>query len=239
MEGCQARRATASAVLPEPTGRRATLPTLNSRTTTNSATTTTTTTNPDSPEIAAAVASSCPLSPMHYSVDSSSTHHRPRCRPCASSASTLSGPASLSPLPAVFDRDPLRFPPVLLSVGDWVRAQGMARPAPRNKRAFMKLAYRQRYKCSHCDELLHPDSQADHIVPWSLSGDDADGNIQILCPNCHAAKSQDEAARLRATRAVLMRLQEQRRGELEGVCWGCVGVRSVYFAECRACSGNE
>jgi hypothetical protein len=128
-----------------------------------------------------------------------------------------------------------RFPSLLLTVRDWCSAQRIPRPAPRNKRAFMRLAYRQQYKCAHCNELMHPDSQADHIVPWSLTGDDADGNIQILCPNCHATKSLDEARRLRVARSCLQRLQKDARGELEGICWGCMRVRSVFFAECPTC----
>ena len=128
------------------------------------------------------------------------------------------------------------FPARLLTVGDWVAAQRAVRPA-RNKRAFMLLAYRQEYRCAHCRQLMHPDSEADHVVPWSLTGDDADGNLQILCPNCHASKSQDEAARLRRAKAILLRLQRDGRGELEGVCWGCLGVRSVFFPSCAACEG--
>lgn len=126
------------------------------------------------------------------------------------------------------------FPPRLLTVGDWVAAQRAVRPA-RNKRAFMVLAYNQAYRCAHCQELLHPDSEADHIVPWSLTGDDADGNLQVLCPNCHAAKSQDEGPRLRRAKALLLRLQRDGRGELEGLCWGCMGVRSVFFPGCETC----
>jgi len=141
------------------------------------------------------------------------------------------GEASLSP----GEDDSRRAPaPRLLTVADWVAAQRAVRPA-RSKRAFMVLAYRQSYRCAHCGLLLHPDSEADHVVPWSLTGDDADGNLQILCPNCHAAKSQDEAARLRRAKAILLRLQRDRRGELEGVCWGCLGVRSVFFPACPTC----
>jgi hypothetical protein len=133
------------------------------------------------------------------------------------------------------EADPRRAPaPRLLTVTDWVAAQRAVRPA-RSKRAFMVLAYRQSYRCAHCGLLLHPDSEADHVVPWSLTGDDADGNLQILCPNCHAAKSQDEAARLRRAKAILLRLQRDRRGELEGVCWRCLGVRSVFFPACPTC----
>jgi hypothetical protein len=126
------------------------------------------------------------------------------------------------------------FPPRLLTVADWVAAQRAVRPA-RNKRAFMVLAYRQGYRCAHCRELFHPDSEADHVVPWSLTGDDADGNLQILCPNCHAAKSHDEAGRLRRARAILLRLQRDGRDQLEGLCWGCLAVRSVFFPECGTC----
>jgi hypothetical protein len=128
-----------------------------------------------------------------------------------------------------------RFPAVLLTVPGWVAAQRQARPPPRNKRAFMRLAFRQQYRCAHCKELMHPDSQADHIVPWSLSGDDADGNIQILCPNCHVAKSHDETARIRAARTTLMRLQRDCRQELEGLCWGCMNVRGLFFPRCGTC----
>lgn len=135
--------------------------------------------------------------------------------------------------------DPRRAaPPKLLTVADWVAAQRAVRPA-RSKRAFMVLAYRQSYRCAHCGLLLHPDSEADHVVPWSLTGDDADANLQILCPNCHAAKSQDEAARLRRAKAILLRLQRDRRGELEGLCWGCMNVRSVFFSACPTCEPQE
>jgi hypothetical protein len=129
-----------------------------------------------------------------------------------------------------------RLRPYLLTVENALVSRREPRPPPRNRRAFMVLAYRQEYRCAGCRELLHPDSQADHVVPWSLSGDDADGNVQILCPNCHAAKSAEELPRIRRAREILMRLQADRRGELEGLCWGCMGVRSVFFAG-EACQG--
>jgi 5-methylcytosine-specific restriction endonuclease McrA len=132
---------------------------------------------------------------------------------------------------------PRHFPPYLLTVEGSLVSRREARPPPRNRRAFMVLARRQDYRCAGCAELLHPDSQADHVVPWSLSGDDADGNVQILCPNCHAAKSAEEQPRIRRARATLLRLQEAGRQHLEGLCWGCLGVRSVFFAAgCAACS---
>jgi 5-methylcytosine-specific restriction endonuclease McrA len=129
------------------------------------------------------------------------------------------------------------FCPYLLTVQNALVSRREPRPPPRNRRAFMVLAHRQEYRCAGCRELLHPDSQADHVVPWSLSGDDADGNVQILCPNCHAAKSAEELPRIRRARDILMRLQADRRGELEGLCWGCMHVRSVFCSgECGTCS---
>ena len=86
----------------------------------------------------------------------------------------------------------------------------------------MQLALRQGYRCAGCRDLLHPDSQADHRVPWSLSADDSDSNIQLLCPNCHAAKSGSEAARMRVARAMLAALVGRQLGGAWGVCWGCL-----------------
>jgi hypothetical protein len=165
-------------------------------------------------------------------------------RGAAPGSSPLRSPADGQSFPAAghlrlrLGGEPIRFPPRLLTVGDWVAAQRAVRPA-RSKRAFMVLAYRQSYRCAHCGLLLHPDSEADHVVPWSLTGDDADRNLQVLCPNCHAAKSSEEASRLRRARAVLLRLQRDGRGELEGLCWGCMGVRSVFFPGCAACGEAE
>lgn len=113
-----------------------------------------------------------------------------------------------------------------LSPSRWLLAQRLPRPPPRTKRAFMRLALRQGYRCAGCRELLHPDSQADHIVPWSLCADDRDANIQLLCPNCHAAKSGAEAHRIRAARALLADLAARWRVCREGgegaICWACL-----------------
>jgi hypothetical protein len=149
-------------------------------------------------------------------------------------ASTPKGPDSFASTP----KGPDHYSSTLLTVRGWVDAQRIPRPPPRNKRAFMVLAHRQSYRCAHCRQLLHPDSEADHIVPWKLAGDDSDGNIQILCPNCHAAKSNTEQPRIRRAKRLLGELQEKRREMLEGVCWGCLSVRPIFAAsECVVCSG--
>ena len=120
-----------------------------------------------------------------------------------------------------------------------MEAQRSSRPAPRNKRAFLVLAYRQGYRCAHCRQLLHPDSEVDHAVPWSLCGDDSDTNLQVLCPNCHAAKSAEEQPRIRRARRLLGSLQENHRGQLEGVCWGCLRFRSIFFPRCTHCQTED
>jgi hypothetical protein len=105
----------------------------------------------------------------------------------------------------------------VLTPARWLLAQRLPRPPARPKRVFMQLGLRQGYRCAACRELLHPDSQADHVVPWSLSADDRDANIQLLCPNCHAAKSGAEAGRIRLARAKLAGA-----GPGRGVCWACL-----------------
>jgi hypothetical protein len=95
----------------------------------------------------------------------------------------------------------------------------------------MQLALAQGYRCASCRDLLHPDSQADHVVPWSLSGDDDDSNIQLLCPNCHAAKSGNEAGRIRIARSRLSQLVVSAAPSASPaalapfdtrVCWACL-----------------
>jgi 5-methylcytosine-specific restriction endonuclease McrA len=91
----------------------------------------------------------------------------------------------------------------------------------------MKLAFRQGHRCVSCRELLHWDSQVDHIVPWSLSADDSDDNVQILCPTCHANKSGDEARKIKR---VVRLLRQPGMDDLnQAVCWECMRVVSTYF----------
>jgi len=57
-----------------------------------------------------------------------------------------------------------------------------------------EIAYKQQYKCNHCNDLLHPKSfDIDHIMPLFKGGQDNDlNNLQALCCNCHALKSRTE-----------------------------------------------
>jgi len=100
-----------------------------------------------------------------------------------------------------------------------------------NKRDFLKLSYRQDHRCAGCRELLHWDSQVDHVVPWSLSANDDVSNLQVLCPTCHANKSGDEAAKIRRVRRHI----ERGEGGI-CVCWACEAILSPYFDNCYRCN---
>lgn len=64
------------------------------------------------------------------------------------------------------------------------------------------VAARQAWRCQLCGAVLPPAYQIDHIEPLWRGGADAERNLQALCPNCHAAKTQRESVqRLEASRA--------------------------------------
>lgn len=42
-----------------------------------------------------------------------------------------------------------------------------------------------------------PARQVDHVVPKFEGGTDDDGNLQSICPDCHAEKTSEEALRAR------------------------------------------
>ena len=54
---------------------------------------------------------------------------------------------------------------------------------------------RQGHKCPLCvanginTEYAYEDMEGDHIIPWSKGGHTTDGNLQMLCKKCNAAKS--------------------------------------------------
>ena len=54
----------------------------------------------------------------------------------------------------------------------------------------IEVAYKSLYKCNMCGVLLPPTFEVDHIVELHEGGEDAYGNLQALCPNCHAEKTR-------------------------------------------------
>lgn len=61
-------------------------------------------------------------------------------------------------------------------------------PWPQEK----QLIYDQDYKCNECRIKLPPTYHLDHKIPLHKGGPDVFGNIQALCPNCHADKTYRE-----------------------------------------------
>lgn len=80
-----------------------------------------------------------------------------------------------------------------------------------------EISYRQSYKCLKCFDLLPPSFQIDHIIPWSLSHDDSEENLQALCPNCHSLKTQKEYMRIIQYKKILEDCPKD-----TALCWFCL-----------------
>ena len=80
-----------------------------------------------------------------------------------------------------------------------------------------EISYRQSYKCLSCCQLLPPSFQIDHIIPWSLSHDDSEENLQALCANCHSVKTQKEYMRIIQYKRLLDECPNHTT-----LCWFCL-----------------
>lgn len=95
------------------------------------------------------------------------------------------------------------------------------------------VAARQAWRCELCGQLLPPAYQVDHIEPLWRGGADEARNLQALCPNCHAAKTQREGAERideaqRAARAQQYEEREDKYHSAKAVqCLACGRVRRV------------
>ena len=57
---------------------------------------------------------------------------------------------------------------------------------------------RQDWKCAHCECLLPPSYEVDHVKPlWEGGADCINTNAEALCNNCHGRKTQLESIRRR------------------------------------------
>jgi flavoprotein len=50
------------------------------------------------------------------------------------------------------------------------------------------VAVRDQGRCQHCGTFAGP-MEYDHVIPYSMGGDNSVENIQLLCRRCNAAKS--------------------------------------------------
>lgn len=65
--------------------------------------------------------------------------------------------------------------------------------------------------------MLPPSLQIDHIIPYSISQNNDEDNLQALCPNCHSLKSQKEILRISQYKKILKECPEK-----VGLCWFCL-----------------
>lgn len=80
-----------------------------------------------------------------------------------------------------------------------------------------QICYRQSYKCAKCSDLLPPSLQIDHIIPYCLSQNNEEDNLQALCPNCHSLKSQKENIRISQFKKILKECPDDVK-----LCWFCL-----------------
>lgn len=57
-----------------------------------------------------------------------------------------------------------------------------------------RVALAQGYRCAHCGRVWVPSrDQVDHRVGLEQGGSNDDSNLQLLCVECHEAKTASEA----------------------------------------------
>ena len=55
-----------------------------------------------------------------------------------------------------------------------------------------RIAANQKWKCKRCGKPLPARFHVDHIKEFSEGGSDRESNLQALCPNCHAEKTEHD-----------------------------------------------
>jgi hypothetical protein len=89
-----------------------------------------------------------------------------------------------------------------------------------------RVAASQEWRCAKCTKILPPTFQVDHVFPHSLGGTDHPCNLEALCVECHAAKSQIEQARIAHHKKLEKRCLSDRHSV---PCWTCHRIVSTYF----------
>ena len=78
------------------------------------------------------------------------------------------------------------------------------------ERIKKKVAADQEWRCNECKDVLKATYQVDHIVPVSLDGTNEPSNLQALCPNCHALKTQQQSSFVRGAGSLSTREKAER-----------------------------
>lgn len=83
------------------------------------------------------------------------------------------------------------------------------------------LADQQDNKCACCDHILEVTFQVDHIIPLRAGGTNDEYNLHVLCPNCHARKTQGEPEKLKMIAEFPHKSYRY--------CWLCDEIYSNFF----------
>lgn len=86
-------------------------------------------------------------------------------------------------------------------VAEWIGRNDDAMPG---KLVRDRLSRRQGDCCAHCRNAFGPKRRAhcDHIVALIDGGENRESNLQMLCADCHKAKTKTEAADRKHTRDI-------------------------------------
>lgn len=99
-----------------------------------------------------------------------------------------------------------------------------------------RVAASQEWRCAKCVKILPATFQVDHVFPHSLGGSDHPSNLEALCVECHASKSQVEQARI----AHHKKLEALCAGSnTTGPCWSCHRIVSTFFTHTCDNRGEE
>ena len=80
-----------------------------------------------------------------------------------------------------------RLPVMQTKAGATPRVRGDAWMATRRR-----ILLRDGYTCQGCG-VVRMDNEIDHRVPLEQSGSNEDGNLWVLCTECHKTKTRKEA----------------------------------------------
>ena len=66
-----------------------------------------------------------------------------------------------------------------------------------SKSDIRKLWERQKGRCARCGKKLNPHAyHVDHKRPLALGGSNSIRNLQLLCPECHMLKTQEDRKKI-------------------------------------------
>ena len=89
-----------------------------------------------------------------------------------------------------------------------------------------RVAATQGWTCAKCKKMLPATFQVDHVTPHAVGGSDHPSNLEALCVECHASKSQVEQARI----AHHKKLEKTCAPYASYTpCWTCHRIVSTYF----------